>query len=681
MKVPTEKQRQRIEKKRKKMAALLEITKLNDKDREAKSLGLKQSNESCERTNNINSDKIAPRSPSRKRPCSESLNDSTDITPNESNSPKNPNEDPELQANKKPRLAAEEYQKLKEELRERKKILKNIPRFRLKAVGENASLNANVNHENRIPIFLADVQHLLMYSLLGHNSPYSPARWCHLEKFNRISHTVVLVVEGLSWYHFSSNESTFTHITNHLEHRLEMVTPAAHGGSVVEELAAVPLTGTQSRALIRKFGSLEVAMQSTGDLVKLLKVIFPMHQRNNNSMENIKVNQELPSNDKFSRTQLLLSPWQLVEENYPLPLRGGLANRYKDYVLTKESYLEATSNSPMFGLDCEMCKTTTGLLELTRISIVDEKMNIIYESFVKPENEITDYLTRFSGITEKILKDVSTSLSDVQQVIRELLPADAILVGQSLNADLHSLKMMHPYIIDTSVIFNITGDRYRKTKLQTLVREFLNERIQENKGGHCSIEDSQASMKLVQLKLANSVEFGDAVLIGQRELEDTLQKRKADYLDSSDTRQYGVSIFKHVTKEKKTAAIVGTDVALNEYSKYLKTTSLSIMDDAHFNKNDQVRLVMTETNKKSVDRTSEIAMEHALTFCHVKISEDQLLDSHLEKTCRRVNKWMEKIWYHMAVNGLACVVFSGTNNAANGACFLNIKRELAPLRV
>lgn len=30
----------------------------------------------------------------------------------------------------------------------------------------------------------------------------------------------------------------------------------------------------------------------------------------------------------------------------------------------------------MFGLDCEMCLTTSGNLELTRISIVDEDMNV-----------------------------------------------------------------------------------------------------------------------------------------------------------------------------------------------------------------------------------------------------------------------------------------------------------------
>lgn len=42
MKNLTTKQLQRIEKKKKKMAALLEITKLNDKDREARTLALKK---------------------------------------------------------------------------------------------------------------------------------------------------------------------------------------------------------------------------------------------------------------------------------------------------------------------------------------------------------------------------------------------------------------------------------------------------------------------------------------------------------------------------------------------------------------------------------------------------------------------------------------------------------------
>lgn len=38
-------------------------------------------------------------------------------------------------------------------------------------------------------------------------------------------------------------------------------------------------------------------------------------------------NSNLPPTDKFSRTQLLLSLQQMVEENYPVPLKGELAKK------------------------------------------------------------------------------------------------------------------------------------------------------------------------------------------------------------------------------------------------------------------------------------------------------------------------------------------------------------------
>jgi RNA exonuclease 1 len=71
--------------------------------------------------------------------------------------------------------------------------------------------------------------------------------------------------------------------------------------------------------------------------------------------------------------------------------------------------------------------------------------------------------------------------------------------------------MMHPYVIDTSVIYNITGNRFRKAKLALLAKTFLGEIIQQDKQGHCSVEDSLACIKLTQLKLANGMLVGQSV--------------------------------------------------------------------------------------------------------------------------------------------------------------------------
>lgn len=50
-------------------------------------------------------------------------------------------------------------------------------------------------------------------------------------------------------------ESMFPHIVHNLKHRLEVITPAVYGASITEELATVPLTGTQSNKLIKRMYS------------------------------------------------------------------------------------------------------------------------------------------------------------------------------------------------------------------------------------------------------------------------------------------------------------------------------------------------------------------------------------------------------------------------------------------
>lgn len=66
---------------------------------------------------------------------------------------------------------------------------------------------------------------------------------------------------------------------------------------------------------------------------------------------------------------------------------------------------------------------------------------------------------------------------------------------------IYVLQLFHPYIIDTSVIFNLNGNKGCKSKLKLLAKYFLDMNIQCGNLGHDSIEDSRATMLLVQLKL------------------------------------------------------------------------------------------------------------------------------------------------------------------------------------
>jgi len=65
------------------------------------------------------------------------------------------------------------------------------------------------------------------------------------------------------------------------------------------------------------------------NIMKLLGSAFqlPSVINNINHLENNDLEKKLPSMDKFSRTKLLLSLEQMVQENYPVPLKGMLARR------------------------------------------------------------------------------------------------------------------------------------------------------------------------------------------------------------------------------------------------------------------------------------------------------------------------------------------------------------------
>ncbi|XP_053459556.1 RNA exonuclease 1 homolog [Nycticebus coucang] len=180
-------------------------------------------------------------------------------------------------------------------------------------------------------------------------------------------------------------------------------------------------------------------------------------------------------------------------------VRDGRKERLEGFVTTFRKGLPEDAPPGIYALDCEMSYTTYGL-ELTRVTVVNTDMQVVYDTFIKPDNEIVDYNTRFSGVTEADVASTSVTLRDVQAVLLRMFSADTILIGHSLESDLLALKVIHSAVVDTAVLFPHRRGLPFKRSLRSLVADYLGRTIQDNANGHNSGEDAYACMQLVMWK-------------------------------------------------------------------------------------------------------------------------------------------------------------------------------------
>ncbi|XP_056376826.1 RNA exonuclease 1 homolog isoform X2 [Hyla sarda] len=183
-----------------------------------------------------------------------------------------------------------------------------------------------------------------------------------------------------------------------------------------------------------------------------------------------------------------------------LHVHDGQKENLDGFIKTFIKLQPSDGNPGIFSVDCEMCYTTHGL-ELARVTVVDSSLQMVYDTFVKPDNEIIDYNTRLSGIAEENLKDVTTSIRDVQAIMLNLFSADTILIGHGLENDLTALKLIHDTVVDTSIVFPHRLGLPYKRALRSLIADHLRRIIQDDVGGHDSCEDATACMELMIWKV------------------------------------------------------------------------------------------------------------------------------------------------------------------------------------
>jgi len=105
--------------------------------------------------------------------------------------------------------------------------------------------------------------------------------------------------------------------------------------------------------------------------------------------------------------------------------------------------------------------------------VVNFEGEVLFDELFKPDVEITNYNTEYSGITKEILDPVTNTIQNKLYPFLEGIICDkTILVGHSLENDLRAMKFIHNKVIDSSVLYmRKNGSKF---KLKMLAEKILN---------------------------------------------------------------------------------------------------------------------------------------------------------------------------------------------------------------
>ena len=155
------------------------------------------------------------------------------------------------------------------------------------------------------------------------------------------------------------------------------------------------------------------------------------------------------------------------------------------------------SKPKLYSLDAEWIITTKGK-EVSKISVVDEEENIVFDKLIKVEGGVMDCITHITGLTEEILMTANVTLKEAQEFLSKLF-VNNIIIGHDLSNDLNKLAIGDYMVIDTVVLYPHQDGLPAKRSLKEITLQYLHYDIQIN--CHASVEDALAALRLTKVHI------------------------------------------------------------------------------------------------------------------------------------------------------------------------------------
>ncbi|KEF55011.1 uncharacterized protein A1O9_08664 [Exophiala aquamarina CBS 119918] len=169
------------------------------------------------------------------------------------------------------------------------------------------------------------------------------------------------------------------------------------------------------------------------------------------------------------------------------------------------------------SFDCEMGYTTLGMEVIRLTAVTWPEGRVVVDVLVRPFGEILDLNTRFSGVTREAYANAveyepGTELQPgdirkvgspavARQLLFDRLSPDTPLLGHAIENDLNVCRIIHPFVVDTVLLYPHPRGLPIRFSLKVLAQKYLSRGIQTGgEAGHDSSEDAIATGDLVRQK-------------------------------------------------------------------------------------------------------------------------------------------------------------------------------------